>query len=214
MARIGRKSWRKQPDAPLTEYVGRILERRALSGMNISDKRSGLARKPLAGMRRTADTALQAMNTMRRFRPVKDAMATLLRAGAEPMNRVSQAGHLALAAVLAICALPLLAAVPHKQDEKKLIAKVFSDGTLFGFAKRCQVPEADLKTLYDKQFASSRDFGIAKVPHYSARDFRRDFQAGINTADRFSAAKGANRQTAVQDCTEVREKVQAIISAK
>lgn len=122
--------------------------------------------------------------------------------------------RLAQAVVLTAFAMPVLAAAPNKQDEQKLIAKVFSDGTLFGFAKRCQLPEADLKALYDKQFASSREIGMAKVPTYSAKHFRRDFQTGINTANRFAASSKAGAKARERECVEVREKVRSIVRGK
>jgi hypothetical protein len=124
--------------------------------------------------------------------------------------------------------LPILAAIPlalgplpsdaanagNKQDEKKLIAKVFADGTLFGFAQLCKVPERDLKKLYDKKFATSREFGMAKVPQYSQKNFRTDFQNGIAAADKIAASVGPTSEAQQRNCAEVREKVQAIIRGK
>jgi hypothetical protein len=43
--RVGKKSWRKFPDAPLAEYVGRSLSRRKTQGMNSTPKRSALLKK-------------------------------------------------------------------------------------------------------------------------------------------------------------------------
>lgn len=40
VARTGRRSWRKIPDAPLGEYVALRLESREAGGMNAADKRS------------------------------------------------------------------------------------------------------------------------------------------------------------------------------
>lgn len=116
--------------------------------------------------------------------------------------------------VLVLAALPAAAASGDKQDEKKLIAKVFADGTLFGFAQICKVPEPDLKKLYDKKFESSKEFGMAKVPQYTQQNFRTDFQNGIATAGRFAAKLGPTSEAHRKNCAEVREKVQAIIRAK
>lgn len=116
--------------------------------------------------------------------------------------------------VLVLAALPAAAASGDKQDEKKLIAKVFADGTLFGFAQICKVPEPDLKKLYDKKFESSKEFGMAKVPQYTQQNFRTDFQNGIATAGRFAAKLGPTSEEHRKNCAEVREKVQAIIRAK
>ena len=41
-ARKGRRSFRKVPDAPLSEHVGRTLSRRVSGGMNATSKNSGL----------------------------------------------------------------------------------------------------------------------------------------------------------------------------
>lgn len=45
VARTGRKSWRKIPDAPLAEYVRRKLGRRKTRGMNQTAKSSPLLKK-------------------------------------------------------------------------------------------------------------------------------------------------------------------------
>lgn len=42
VARTGRRSWKKIPDAPLGKYVGARLASRVQSGMNPSAKQSGL----------------------------------------------------------------------------------------------------------------------------------------------------------------------------
>ena len=42
ISRTGRRSWRKIPDAPLGEYVGRTLNRRDAGGMNKQPKSSAL----------------------------------------------------------------------------------------------------------------------------------------------------------------------------
>ncbi|MDR2194980.1 MAG: hypothetical protein LBE50_00035 [Gallionellaceae bacterium] len=42
VSRTGRRSFRKVPDAPLAEYVGRTLNRRADNGMNATSKKSDL----------------------------------------------------------------------------------------------------------------------------------------------------------------------------
>lgn len=41
VARAGRRSWRKIPDAPLGEYVAARLESREAEGMNATEKQSG-----------------------------------------------------------------------------------------------------------------------------------------------------------------------------
>lgn len=119
-----------------------------------------------------------------------------------------------LALLLVILALPSVAATPATPAQKQLIAKVFTDGTLFGFAKACELSEPDLKALYDKTFASSRQIGVAKVPQYSQQDFRRDFQSGIATADRFSASVKPSSEAYKKNCEDVREKVNSIIKTK
>lgn len=118
---------------------------------------------------------------------------------------------------LASAAQPLVdsaAAPASKPDEKKLVAKVFADGTLFGFAQICKVPERDLKKLYDIKFASSREFGMAKVPQYTQQRFRTDFQNGIATAGSFSVKLAPTSEAHRENCAEVRNKVQAIIGKK
>ena len=40
VARVGRRSWKKTPDAPLGEYVSLRLESREIGEMNAGDKRS------------------------------------------------------------------------------------------------------------------------------------------------------------------------------
>lgn len=117
----------------------------------------------------------------------------------------------AIAFSLMLCALPSHARAPDPRDEKKLVAKVFADGTLFGFAQLCKVPEGDLKKLYDKKFASSREFGLAKVPQYTQKHFRTDFQNGIATAGRFARTIGPTSKAHEKNCVEVRSKVLAII---
>jgi hypothetical protein len=47
--RTGRKSWRKIPDAPLAEYVGRTLNRRSSHGMTGAPKQSELLKKGRKG---------------------------------------------------------------------------------------------------------------------------------------------------------------------
>ena len=131
-----------------------------------------------------------------------------------PTHRYLACRHGALAVFLAVFATASIAAAPDKAAERKLIAKVFTDGTVFGFAKSCHVSEADLKTLYDKTFASSRALGIAKVPHYSQSDFRRDFQNGINTADQFSASVAPDSKAAKKNCEDVRIKVKSVVKGK
>jgi len=42
VSRTGRRSWQKVPDAPLAEFVGRTLNRRASGRMNRGDKKSAL----------------------------------------------------------------------------------------------------------------------------------------------------------------------------
>ncbi len=121
---------------------------------------------------------------------------------------------LVLACALALPALSVSAAPASKQDEKKLVAKVFADGTLFGFAQICKVPERDLKQLYDIKFASSREFGMAKVPQYTQQRFRTDFQNGIATAGSVSAKLAPTSDAHRKNCAEVRDKVQAIIGKK
>lgn len=118
--------------------------------------------------------------------------------------------------LLALACMPAFAAPPasgSKQDEKKLVAKVFADGTLFGFAQLCKVSATDLKKLYDKKFESSKQFGMAKVPQYSQQNFRTDFQNGIATAGRFAEKLGPTSEAHRKNCEEVRDKVQAIIRA-
>lgn len=116
-------------------------------------------------------------------------------------------------ALLACLALPVLAA-PAKKDQETLIAKVFTDGTLFGFAKECKLPEPELKKLYDVKFASSRDIALAKVPHYTPREYRRDFQSGMNTAAHFSRNAKPGSKAWRDNCTQVRGKVQEAIRAR
>src|SRR5687768_10174748 len=41
VARVGRRSWKKIPDAPLGEYVAARLESREAGGMNATAKQSG-----------------------------------------------------------------------------------------------------------------------------------------------------------------------------
>lgn len=43
--RTGRKSWRKIPDAPLAEYIGRTLSRRAQNGMNDNNVKIALMKR-------------------------------------------------------------------------------------------------------------------------------------------------------------------------
>ena len=131
-----------------------------------------------------------------------------------PMNRNFTCRHGVLAVFLSVFAAASLAAAPDKSAEQRLIAKVFTDGTVFGFAKTCQVSEADLKTLYDKTFATSRAIGIAKVPHYSQAEFRRDFQNGIITADQFSASVAPDSMAAKKNCEDVRIKVKSVVKGK
>jgi hypothetical protein len=45
IARTGRRSWRKIPDAPLAEYVGRKLRRREATSMNKRAKASNLLKR-------------------------------------------------------------------------------------------------------------------------------------------------------------------------
>ena len=54
--RTGRKSWRKIPDAPLADYVGRTLNRRSARGMNGTSKKSELLKqgKKTAALRSTS----------------------------------------------------------------------------------------------------------------------------------------------------------------
>ena len=62
VARTGRRSWRKIPDAPLAEYVSRTLERRFTTQMNASSKSSPLmngARKAASPRRASYKGPLQ-----------------------------------------------------------------------------------------------------------------------------------------------------------
>lgn len=126
--------------------------------------------------------------------------------------------HAAIAVALTAVSLSALSAPPApppvKPAEKKLIAKVFNDGVLFGFAQNCKVGEPDLKKLYDKNFASSRALGVSKVPHYSQANFRRDFQSGIATADRLSASVAPTSKAFTKNCQDVGKKVQMLIQGK
>lgn len=134
------------------------------------------------------------------------------------MNPSLTRRHGALALVVALFATSTLAAAskaaPDKAAEKKLIAKVFTDGTIFGFAKSCKVSEPDLKRFYDKTFASSREIGVAKVPQYSQADFRRDFQNGIGTAERFSASVAPASKAYTRNCEDVHKKVSSVVDGK
>ena len=130
------------------------------------------------------------------------------------MTRYFTRLHGALALSIALFATAPLAATPNKAAEKKLIAKVFTDGTLFGFAKVCEVSEPDLKKFYEITFASSRAIGVAKAPQYTQAHFRRDFQNGMNTADRFSASVAPTSTAYKKNCDDVRMKVKAIVKGK
>lgn len=130
------------------------------------------------------------------------------------MNRHVNRQRIVLAMFLSISGMPSIAAAPNPQAEKQLVAKVFTDGTLFGFAKACKVSEPELKVFYDKTFASSRRLGMSTVPHYSQQDFRRDFQNGISTADRFSASVAPTSKAYIKNCEEVRQKIKSVVGAK
>ena len=111
-------------------------------------------------------------------------------------------------------AVSALAAPPLKPAEKKLMAKVFNDGVIFGFAQNCSVPEPELKKLYDKNYATSRALGISKVPNYTQENFRRDFQNGIATADRLSTSVAPASKAFQKNCEDVKKKVQLTIKGK
>lgn len=136
------------------------------------------------------------------------------------MNRNFTRRHSVLALSIALFATSPLAAnadkadKPNKAAEKKLIAKVFTDGTLFGFAKTCEVSEPDLKRFYEITFASSRAIGVAKVPQYTQSHFLRDFQNGMDTADRFSASVAPTSKATLKNCDDVRAKVKAVVKGK
>lgn len=139
------------------------------------------------------------------------------------MNRRFTLPRAAIAAALAALPLSVLAAPaqpaapaapPVKPAEKKLIAKVFNDGVLFGFAQNCKIAEPDLKKLYDKNFDSSRALGVSKVPQYSQANFRRDFQSGIATADKLSNSVAPTSKAFTKNCQDVSKKVQMVIQGK
>ena len=130
------------------------------------------------------------------------------------MNRYSTLRCAAIAAALTFCSMSALAAGPVKPAEKKLMAKVFNDGVLFGFAQNCKLAEPDLKRLYDTNFATSRALGVSKVPYYTQANFRRDFQNGIVTADRLSNSVAPSSKAFKQNCLDVDKKVQMVIKGK
>jgi len=130
------------------------------------------------------------------------------------MNQIFTRRHGALAVFVALLSTSALAAKLDKSAEKKLIAKVFTDGTIFGFAKTCGVAEPELKQFYENTFASSRAIGVAKAPQYTQAHFRRDFQNGMNTAERFSASAAPASKAYKQNCQDVRQKVAAVIKGQ
>lgn len=115
---------------------------------------------------------------------------------------------LRISGALLLAISPALAGAGSTQeDESKLAAKVIADGTLYGFAKACNLREEDLESLFNSQLSSTREFVQDKVPHYTPDDFEMDFKRGIYDALFFTADADESSESYKRNCSEIQQKV-------
>ena len=108
----------------------------------------------------------------------------------------------------------LLGATLSQQDESKLADKVRGDGTLYGFAKACNMSEKDLDNLFSLQLSSTRDFVQNKAPGYTLEYFEADFKSGMENAFFFASNADTDTDSYKRNCAEIRHKVNGLLHAK
>ena len=121
--------------------------------------------------------------------------------------------HMIVAATLAF-ATPWALADSAFEAERQLIADVTADGMLYGFARICSVPQADLEKFATKIMADAKRVVQAQNLPYPPAKFERDFSRGVANASGMAEGQPPGSEARERNCVEIRAKVQRLLESK